>query len=59
MEPRNRFAVPVDDLATARVDVSEQVQEQAEPRSPESSQWAGPLPHPFGDGATGADADGE
>ena len=59
MEQRNRFAVPADDLDGVKVDLSEQVQEQSEPRSPESSQWNGPMPHPFGDGATSADADGD
>lgn len=59
MEPRNRFAVPAEHLEAERVDQSVQVQEQAEPRTPESSQWNRPISHPFGDGATNADADGD
>lgn len=58
MEPRNRFAVPVDDLDTVRVDQSAQVQEQAEPLVPDASNWAGALVPAYGDGA-GGDADGD
>ncbi len=59
MEPRNRFAVPVDDLEAVRVDVAAQVQEQAEARAPECSDWSGRLPPAFGGGGGDADADGE
>ncbi len=59
MESRNRYAIPAEHLETVRVDDSEQVQEQAQPRPTESSLWNAPMPHPFGDGATHADADGD
>jgi hypothetical protein len=59
MESQNRFAVPADELDAVMVHLREQVQEQAEPRAAESSQWSGLLPHPFADGATHADADGD
>jgi hypothetical protein len=59
MESRNRFAVPADELDAVRVHLGEQLQELAEPRAPESSQWNGQMPHPYGDGATHADADGD
>jgi len=58
MELRNRFTVPVDELDAVRVAREQQVQEQAEPRAPESSQWGGQVPHAAGSG-TDADADGE
>ncbi|HWH29244.1 MAG TPA: hypothetical protein VNU26_09830 [Mycobacteriales bacterium] len=57
MDPRNRFAVSADELDAARVDVEEQVEEQAEVRLHEA--WGATTPHPFGDGATGADGDGD
>lgn len=59
MESRSRFAVPADELDAVKVHLGEQVQEQAEPRAVESSQWSGLRPHPFADGATHADADGD
>jgi hypothetical protein len=60
MEPRNRFAVPADELDAVRVDLAEQVQQQGEPRAPESSDWGGQLPPAFGGGGgANADADGE
>jgi hypothetical protein len=58
MEPRNRFAVPSDNLDAVRVDHTEQVQEQIEPRAPESGDWGGRLPPAHGGGG-GATADGE
>lgn len=55
----SRFAVPIADLErAAQVSTSEQVTEQAAPRLPEPL-VAGPQLHPYGDGATNADADGD
>ena len=60
MEPRNRFAVPSDELDAVRVDHKQQVQEQSEPRAPESGDWGGRLPAAHGGGGGAhADADGE
>jgi hypothetical protein len=60
MEPRNRFAVPADELDAVRVDTLEQVQEQTEPRPPKSSDWNAQLPPAFGGGGgPNADADGD
>ncbi len=60
MKSRNRFAVAADELDAVRVHLGEQVQEQVEPRMPESSQWTGPIPHPYGGGgAIHGDADGD
>jgi hypothetical protein len=55
----NRYAVPLEQLETrAHVSVGEQVQEQPEPRL-HAPLVAGPHLHPYGDGATGADGDGD
>jgi len=59
MELRNRFAVPADQLDAVHVDLAEQVQQQGEPRAPESSDWGGQLPRVSGGGGADADADGE
>lgn len=54
-----RYAVPLDQLeAGARVADTEQVELQAEPRL-HAPLVEGPAVHPFGDGATGADGDGD
>jgi hypothetical protein len=54
-----RFQVPLDALeAEAHVPDSEQVQEQASGNRPEPL-VAGPQVHPYGDGATGPDGDGD
>jgi hypothetical protein len=53
----NPYAIPVEDLvASAQVDVADQVEEQAEPRpvTPDRSAGTGP----YADGA-GGDADGD
>ena len=56
MTEPNRYAVPLETLDEARVGQAEQVQEQSTGvRDPGS----GPGTHPFGDGATGPDGDGE
>lgn len=53
------YDVPLEQLEEqSRVAATAQVQLQAEPRLAESL-VAGPHLHPFGDGASGADGDGE
>ena len=60
MAPRNRFAVPSEELDAVRVDLAEQVQEQTEVQAPQSSGWGGQLPPAFGGGGgANVDADGE
>lgn len=60
MEPRNRFAVPSDELDAVRVDHAEQVEEQSESCAPESRDWVGrPASTHGGGGGANADADGE
>lgn len=55
----SRYAVPVEQLEdTARVACAEQGQLQAEPRQ-QAPLIEGPAVHPFGDGATGPDGDGD
>ncbi len=52
-----RYSIPVDDLvASARVPVTEQVEEQADSHRPATDGSAGV--HPYGDGMSG-DADGD
>jgi hypothetical protein len=54
-----RFDVPIEQLEEqARVAAAAQVQVQAEPRLHEPL-VSGPQLPPYGDGATGADGDGE
>jgi hypothetical protein len=54
-----RFTVPIEQLeAQARVEVVDQHQVQAVPHLDEPL-TAGPHVHPYGDGATGTDADGD
>jgi hypothetical protein len=54
-----RFDVPLDQLeATAHVADNDQVQEQVSSDRP-GPLVTGPQMHPFGDGATGADGDGD
>jgi hypothetical protein len=53
----NRYAVPLEQLDSLRVQPSELVTAQQEPSHPDSAHWAGPALHPFGDGM-GGDADG-
>jgi hypothetical protein len=55
----SRYAVPVEQLeAQSRVAGAEQVELQAEPRL-HAPLVDGPHVHPFGDGATGPDGDGD
>jgi hypothetical protein len=55
----SRFSVPIEQLEEqSRVAVTAQVEAQAEPRLAEPL-VAGPALHPYGDGATGADGDGD
>jgi hypothetical protein len=55
----SRFAVPIEQLeAQARVADAEQVELQAQPRL-DAPLLDGPSVHPFGDGATGPDGDGD
>jgi hypothetical protein len=55
----SRYAVPLEQLeAQTHVSGAEQVQEQPEPRL-HAPLVAGPHLHPYGDGATGADGDGD
>jgi hypothetical protein len=52
-----RYSIPVDELvSSARVDVTDQVELQAEPRQPPAGWSPGVLP--YGDGMSG-DADGD
>jgi hypothetical protein len=52
-----RYSIPVDELeAGVRVPAGEQVEVQAEPRTPATDWSAGPAP--YGDGMSG-DADGD
>ena len=57
-EPRSPYAVPVDDLDRTRVPTAEQVVPH-----PAIGPWAlgaGAMAlHPFGDGASGSDGDGD
>lgn len=54
-----RFAVPLEQLeAGSRVTGAEQVELQAEPRL-HAPLVDGPQVHPYGDGATGTDGDGD
>ena len=54
-----RYDVPLEQLeGQSRVAATAQVPTQAEPRLPEPL-TAGPHLHPFGDGASGADGDGD
>jgi hypothetical protein len=54
----NRYAVPLEQLDSVRVAESEQVSAQPDTQHPDSTSWAAPALHPFGDGMTG-DADGD
>jgi len=55
----SRYAVPLEQLEEqSRVAAAAQVTEQAAPR-PAQPPAAGPHLHPFGDGASGADGDGD
>jgi hypothetical protein len=52
-----RYSIPVDELvSSARVDVTDQVELQAEPQQPPAGWSTGVLP--YGDGMSG-DADGD
>lgn len=54
-----RFAVPIEQLeAQSRVEAADQHEGQPEPRRDEPL-IAGPHLHPYGDGATGPDGDGD
>ena len=54
----NPYAIPVEDLVTsAKVDVVDQVEEQAEPRLG-TSDWSTGVA-PYADGMTAGDADGD
>jgi hypothetical protein len=55
MEPRSRFAVPLEDLSATEVRPEEQVESVAQVRAVDGMPF---LPHPFGDGAT-PDDDGD
>jgi hypothetical protein len=53
-----RFQIPIDELeGQSRVTDAQQVQTQAESRLTEP--FPGPGVHPYGDGATGPDGDGD
>jgi hypothetical protein len=54
----NRYAVPLEQLDSLRVEPASQLTGQVEPTQPDSADWSGAQPHPFGDGMSG-DADGE
>lgn len=55
----SRFSMPIEQLEEqSRVAATAQVEAQAEPRLAEPL-VAGPALHPYGDGATGADGDGD
>ena len=54
----NRYAVPMEQLDTQRVEPAEQVTAQAEPSHPDSAGWSGALVHPFGDGMSGGGGGG-
>ena len=55
----NRYAVPMEQLDSLHVEVTEQVTAQPEPSHPDSAEWSGALLHPFGDGMAGGGDDGD